>query len=378
MLGYPGEDDRQERGVRERPVRALVHPVERPVGGRPIGDGPHEDVVVVEQPLDEIPGRRLLPRVAPRAAEAPEQILARPSHVGEAAHRQEDRLQGREDLVLHPSSPVPGLQGLDLEGGVALPAPLLLDAAEGDDPLPLPPDGEHRVDRGVDPHPRPLEVVLEGVEDERTVRGVGLDDGGLERQPDPAADGPRLLLAGVPDPHVDSGEPPVELVGRGDLAGHEPEVAQQPGGHRLRRELEGDTDRHVLEDEGREAENQLPVLGRRLAAQDLRHLGEPLGPLLRLTRSHVRDLLGWRRCYTPSEAQVESRHRPAGRRDAPIGGLRHEQRQAPPHARARAGGGTDPAVSPGLQSCRSPTRTRHEARDLATRGHPPRGRASGR
>ena len=98
----------------------------RAVGAHRVRDRAHEDVVVVEQPLEEGAHGRELGGVAPAAAQARHELAARAPHVREVVHGQEDRLQQREHLVLDPPHPLPRGERLDLEAAVALAAPLLV------------------------------------------------------------------------------------------------------------------------------------------------------------------------------------------------------------------------------------------------------------
>ena len=291
VLDDAREDDGEERGVGEDAVRRLVHADGRAVRPHAVGDGAHEDVVVVEQPLEEGAGGEKLRRVAAAAAQPGHHLPAGPPHVLEVVDREEDGLEQREHLVLDPAPALLRRDRLDLEEAVALLAALFLHGAEGRDPLPLPPHREDRVDGRVHPQALLLQVVLEAVEDERPVGRVRLEDRRLERQPPAAPERAGLVLGGVPDRHVDPRQALVELVRRGHLLRHEAEVRGEPRGHHRRRQVEREPGRHVREEDRGDAQQQLEVLGRGLPLQDLRHLREPCRTLVRVAVHHVEPLL---------------------------------------------------------------------------------------
>ncbi len=291
VLHHAGEDDGEEGGVGEGSVRGLVHAARPAVRPHRVGHRAHEDVVLVEQPLQEGADGGELDRVPAAAAQAGQELSAGAVHVLEVVHGQEDRLEEREDLVLHPAQALLRRDWLDLEEAVALAAALFPRVPHGHDPLPLPLDREDGVDRRVDPQAGLLQVVLDAVEDEGPVGGVRLDDRGLERQPRPAAEGTRLLLAGVAHRDVDAGQALVELVAGRHLAHHEAEVVDEARGDHRGGEVEGETGRHPLEEDRGEGRQEVAVLRRGLPRQDLRHLREPGGTLLGIALDHVTLLL---------------------------------------------------------------------------------------
>ncbi len=274
VLHHPGKDHREQGLVGEDAGRGLVQLVEASVRGGLVADRAHEDVVVVAQPVEERPGGREVLLLGVARAQPRAQLLADPAHVLEVGHREEHALQDREDLVLDPAQPLLRLHGLDLEVAVALFAPLIVGVADPDHSLPLAARGEDGMDGGEDPQSRLLEIMLQALEDERGVDGVGLHDRGLEGQAVSGPDGSRLRLAGVAHGHMDAGEAFVELVRGGGLAGHEAEVGAYAAGQGLRGQAEGEAVRHVLEDRPREGGDQVTILGGRVAAQDVDQLGQ--------------------------------------------------------------------------------------------------------
>jgi hypothetical protein len=164
--------------------------------------------------------------------------------------------------VLDAAQPLLRLHRLDVEQAVALLAALRLRVAEGSHALPLAPDGEDRVERGVDAQPRLLQVVLEAVEDERPVGRVRAQDRGLERQAGAAPDAPGILLAEVGRADVDAWQPLVELVRGRHLARDERVVKLQDAGRdHLRRHAKADARGHAGEQDRRERQHELAVAG---------------------------------------------------------------------------------------------------------------------
>ena len=147
--------------------------------------------------------------------------------------------------------------------------PSVEGAADPHDALPLAAHREDRVDGREDAQARLAEVVLEAVEDEGHVGGVGLHHRGLARQHLPPAPRRRLFGTGIRRLHVDAGEPLVEL-GRGrDLAGHETEVGEQARGQHFRPQAQDETVGHLLEHHRGQGEHEVAVLRSRLRAQHL-------------------------------------------------------------------------------------------------------------
>jgi hypothetical protein len=276
VLDDAGEHHRQQRRVAEDAGRRLVHALKHPVGPRGVGHRAHEDVVVVLQPLQEGAGRGELARVAAARAQPWHQLAAGAPHVLEVVDRQEHGLQQREHLVLDTAQPLLRLHRLDVEQAVALLAALRLRVAKGRDALPLAPDGEDRVERGVHAQSGLLQVVLEAVEDERPVGRVGAQHRGLEREAGPAPDPPRVLLAQVGRADVDSRQSLVELV-RGRHLARDERVVEPEDSRRdpLGRHRESDPRGHPGEQDRSERQHELALVRRRLALQDVQNLGQP-------------------------------------------------------------------------------------------------------
>ena len=96
---------------------------------------------------------------------------------------------------------------------------------------------------------------------------------------------------GVPRRHVYAGEPLVELDGVRDLAGHEAEGGEHAGGQRFHGQVERDAVRHALEHDGREGEEEVPVLGRGAAGEDLLELLQARSAAPRIGGDHDDDLI---------------------------------------------------------------------------------------
>ena len=120
---------------------------------------------------------------------------------------EEHGFQHGEDLVLDPPQPLARVDPLDVELAQQLARSVLLRAADPDHPLPLAADGEDRMDCREDAQPLLLEIVLEALEDERRVGGVGFDDRDLGVAPV----GFGLRLVRVADDDVNAGQALVEL-----------------------------------------------------------------------------------------------------------------------------------------------------------------------
>ena len=188
--------------------------------------------------------------------------------------------------MLDVPQPLLRLHRLDQEVAVALAAAFLVGVADPDHALPLPAHGEHGMDRGEDPEPRLLEVVLQALEDERSVGGVGLDHRRFQREAAAPAHGRRLRLRRVAGRDVDAGKALEELMRGRHLPGDEPEMGEEPRGERVRGQAQGQAIRHLGEDDGGQGEDELAVLGRRLALQDVDDLRKPRRPELGIRGEH--------------------------------------------------------------------------------------------
>ena len=100
VLHDAGEHHREQRRIGEDAGGALQHPVGRPVGADLVLHGALEDVVVGQQPVQELPSRLRLGHVAFSALQAGTQLADGAQHIREVLDAGEDRLQDREDLVL--------------------------------------------------------------------------------------------------------------------------------------------------------------------------------------------------------------------------------------------------------------------------------------
>ena len=233
--------------------------------------GPHailhralEDVVVVQQPLQEGAAGFHLGGLAAAAGQARADLPHRAHHLREVLHRGEHALEHREDLVLDVAEALLGVDALDLEVAVTLLGAFFLRPADPDDALPLAAHGEDGVHRAEDAQARLAEVVLEALEDEGRVGGVGLDDRDLLGQAVAAA----LLHPGggigVARGDVDARQPAVDLEGRRHLAHHEAELLVGAGGQGLGGEAQGDAVGRLRQHDRRKGQRQIAVLGGRL------------------------------------------------------------------------------------------------------------------
>ena len=141
-------------------------------------------------------------------------------------------------------------------------------------------------------------------------RRVRLDHRDLLRQPVRRTRGDPGRRVRVVRLHVQARQPLVELRGGRHLARHEAELFVEPDRQRLGRQAERHAVGRVGEDDRREREQQLPVLGRGLPPEDLHHLGELRALLLRVGRDHGwlhAGRLGARRRSASSEGMVHER-----------------------------------------------------------------------
>jgi hypothetical protein len=268
LLHEVREHDGQQALVREGAQGALRDAVELAVRGEAVAHAAQEDEVLVQHPHEER-ARGLHPAQALRAvAQLLAEVARRPLHLLVVLDGGEDGLQYGEDLVLDAAQPFLGLDALDLEVAVQLLGPVLLRAAHPHRPLPLPAHGEDLVDGGEDAQPRLAEVVLQALEDERGVEGVGLDDRRLQGHPVRGAHRRRFFLVRVARGDVDAGKAFVELDRVRDLAGDEAERREHARGQGLDRQVEGDAVGHPGEHDGREGKNEVAVLGRGATGED--------------------------------------------------------------------------------------------------------------
>ena len=132
------EDDVQQGGLAERAERRVVVGLEA-VGAAPEPQHAHQHVVVVEQPVEELPRRRPRRRAVPGGRAGGPSARGRSRVISlEVLDGQEHALQERVDLVLDPPQPVLLLDPLDAEVAEELLAAVLVRTADRHDPLPLP------------------------------------------------------------------------------------------------------------------------------------------------------------------------------------------------------------------------------------------------
>ena len=171
FLHQAGKDDGQQLESRKAPsarrdrARTAVPAVE--------SDDAHEDVVVVHQPVEELPRRGGAVGSASRSRRRPQfrDVLAH----GRNPRRQEHALQERVHLVFHAPHSFARFHTLDAELAEQLLGAVLPRPADPDNPSHCrgrQRSGALRKGRAGPPS----EEVLEAFEDERCVGGVGRDD----------------------------------------------------------------------------------------------------------------------------------------------------------------------------------------------------------
>ena len=121
----------------------------------------------------------------------------------------------------------------------------------------MPADGEDGVDAREHPEPGLSEVVLQALEDERRVLGVGLHHRDLGGEAVGGALRDPSRRVGVARGDVDARHALVELGGGRDLAGDEAEVVADAGDERIGGEAEGDAIGRLREHHGGEPEQQI-------------------------------------------------------------------------------------------------------------------------
>ena len=280
------EHDGQQALVRERAQRALRDAMGGPVGGEPIAHAAEEDEVLVEHPGEERARGLHPPQAFGAVAQPLAEVARRPLHLLVVLDGGEDGLEDREHLVLDPAQALLRLHALDLEVAVQLLGPVVLRPRHPHRPLPLPAHGEDLVDGREDAQPGLPEVVLEALEDEGRVQGVGLDDRRLEGDAVAGAPGRRFLFRGIAGGDVDAGQPLVQLDRVRDLAGDEAERAEHARGQRVGGKAERDAIGHAAEDDGREGQEQVPVLRRGPPGKDPLQLVQAGGAPPGIGRDH--------------------------------------------------------------------------------------------
>ena len=188
--------------------------------------------------------------------------------------------------MLETAHPLGAVDALDPELAEQLGRAFLAVPADVHHLLPLPTNGDARVDGGEDPQALVLEEVGEALEDERGVGGVRLDDRHLMR----AAVMPRhraiLRVIAIADGHVQPRQAPVQLHFRRHRARDEPEVLSEARGQGGGGETEGHAVGHLGQHHACQGVEQVTVTLWRRVGDDALHFLEDLGSLGRVGCDH--------------------------------------------------------------------------------------------
>ena len=286
LLEKSREHHRHEVGVPEDAERRVAIGLGHAIRSRRVLQQAEQDVVVGQQPVEEF-ARHIRVRRAPApAAQRRRQSPRRRHHLREVLDRQRHALEDRVDLMFDAPLPLPRFDALDAELAIQFQRPIVVRAAEPDDALPLPADGEERMDGGEDAQSLLLEVVFQALEDERGVGRMGFDDRDLVGA---AVDRPLedfLVARGIVHGDVKAGEALVELERRRDGMGDELEALPDAPGQRRRRQPQRQRVRHGGEDQRRELAEPFAVARRRAAGEDALDLVEYGAAPLRVRGDH--------------------------------------------------------------------------------------------